>query len=194
MRNKLMKSYNGNKKPPVAPSFNVVHQNIPWYSTPGEVGVYIDKLFNRFRPAIIFFSEIDPDLVEAQTPPDYTFLKGMLGGKDCVRVCAILKVTEKYKVVEINVEIPTVAIKLLGWTFIGVYREWTWGKDPATHQRRDLKLVWLKILIKYCRALRGKSLLMGDLNFDPREPRTPHQKDIRGLVEAEITDRGWVQH
>ena len=38
---------------------------------------------------------------------------------------------------------------------------------------------------------------MGDLNFDPREPRTPHQKtlkDIWGLVEAEITDRGWVQH
>ena len=88
MRNKLMKSYDGNKKPPVAPSFNVVHQNIPWYSTPGEVGVYIDKLFNRFRPAIIFFSEIDPDLVEAQTPPDYTFLKGTLGGKDRVRVCA----------------------------------------------------------------------------------------------------------
>ena len=61
MRNKLMKAYNGNKLTPVAPSFNIVHQNIPWYSTPKEVGVYIDKLLNRFRPAIIL--EIDGELV-----------------------------------------------------------------------------------------------------------------------------------
>ena len=197
MRNKLVKAYNGNKRPPVAPSFNVVHQNIPWYTKPKEVGVYIDKLLSRFRPAIIFISEIEPDLVEAQKPPDYTFLRGTLSGKDCVRVCALLKVTEKYEILDLNVEIPTVAIKLLGWTFIGIYREWTWGKDPTTHRRRDLELLRLKTLVKKWRMLKGKSLLMGDLNFDSREPRTTHQKllkDIRGLVEAEITDRGWIQH
>ena len=195
-RNQLMKAYNGNKTP-VAPSFNVVAQNIPWYTKPKDVGVCIDKLLFRFRPAIVFISEVEPDLVEANKPPDYTFLRGTLSGKDCVRVCALIKVTEKYEVLEINVEVPTVAIKLLGWTFIGCYREWTWGKDPATNNRRDLELVRLKTLIKYWRRIKGKSLLMGDMNFDPREPRTPHQvslNGIRGLVEAEITDRGWIQH
>ena len=60
-----MKAYNGNRSP-VAPSFNVVHQNIPWYTKPKYIGVCIDKFLSRFCPAIMFISEIEPDLVEAK--------------------------------------------------------------------------------------------------------------------------------
>ena len=203
-RNKLMKSYNGNKrkvaKPVnVAPSFNVIHQNIQGGNKQSlsNVGTCIDKILKRFHPAILFLSEVDPAMVEANTPPGYTFIKGTLQGKDNVRICALTKVTEKFEILDLNLLVPTVAIKILGWIFMGCYREWTWGADPATKQRRDLELIRLKSLIKYWRSIRGKGLIMGDFNYDPRDPQTTHQKslnDIRDIMEAEITDRGWRQY
>ena len=204
-RNKLMKMYNGNKrrapsKPvAVAPSFNVIHQNIPGGKKQSieKVGEYIEGLLKRFKPAMLFLSEVDPMMVEANTPAEYTFIKGTLRGSDNVRICALLKVTEKYEVIPLNLYVPTVVIKVLGWTFCGVYREWTYGGDPATRNRRDLELVRLKSLIRYWKQLRGKAIFIGDMNFDPRDPLTAHQRslnDIRDIVEAEVTDRGWTQY
>ena len=202
--NKYMKAYNGNKrraaKPVnVAPSFNVIHQNIPGGNkqSMANVGMYLDKLIKRFQPAILFLSEVDPVMVEANTPPGYTFIKGTLQGKDNIRMCALTKVTVAYEILELNLLVPTVAIKILGWVFMGCYREWTWGADQTTKQRRDLELVRLKTLVKYWRSIRCKGLILGDFNFDPRDPQTTHQKtlnDIRDIMEAEITDRGWRQY
>ena len=204
-RNKMMHAYNGNKKRvsskpvAVAPSFNVIHQNIPGGNKQSieKVGQYIEELLKRFKPAILFLSEVDPMMVEVNTPPEYTFLKGTLQGSDNVRICALIKVTEKYEVLNLNLFVPTVAIKLLGWVFMGVYREWTHGGDPATRQRRDLELVRLKSLIRYWKSIRGKGLILGDFNYDPRDPITAHQRslnDIRDIMEAEVTDRGWTQY
>ena len=89
------------------------------------------------------------------------------------------------------------AIKILNLLFLGLYREWTHGGDQATKSRRDLELIRLKTLIRYWRSLRGKALIMGDFNFDPRIPGTPHQrslKEIRGIIESEVMDRGWKQY
>ena len=62
-RNKEMKAYNGNKKATLAPSFNVMHQNIPGKKSKKQVGTYLDNIMKRFRPAILFISEVDPSLV-----------------------------------------------------------------------------------------------------------------------------------
>ena len=67
----------------------------------------------------------------------------------------------------------------------------------ATKSKQDLELIRLKTLIRYWRSLRVKALIMGAFNFDPRIPRTAHQrslKDIRGIMESEVTDRGWKQY
>ena len=201
-RNKLMKMYNGNKrisrKPvAVAPSFNVIHQNLPHWKTIEQVGVDLDLIVKRFKPAILFISEVDPARVEVNTPDGYTFVKGTLKDKDFVRVCALTKVTEAYEILDLNLNVPTVGIKLLGWVFLGIYREWTHACDPATKNDRVQELARLQSLIRYWRSIRGKGLLMGDMNFDPRDPQTAQQKslnDIRGAIEGNFLDRGWIQY
>ena len=200
--NTLMKMINGNwvqskkKKTAAAPAFNVISQNIPGTHSPKNVGIYIDNLIKRFKPAILFLCEVEPHLVNAHCPPDYDFVVGTLSGRDRVRVCALIKVNCEYRIKELNVEIPTLAIEIEDWTFLGLYREWAWGADPST-KGRPAELVRLKTLMKWWRGKKGKCLVMGDFNFDPDpNPTTTHQQSlqhIRELVEAEITMRGWKQ-
>ena len=216
-RNKLVKAYNGNKekevprraraprlrKPKVvaAPSFNIIQQNINGnFQTEECAGTYIDQLLARFHPAILFLTEVDPALVEPsiRRHPEYRYIKGTLKGETNIRICALIKMTEKYEIEELNLEIPTVCIKVGAWRFVGVYREWRLAGKPETKERRDLEFLRLKTLIKWWRKQRGKTLVMGDMNFDPTQPpETPHQRtlnDIRDLMESEITDRGWKQY
>ena len=202
--NHLMKCYNGNRKKPnkpkvkvVAPSFNVVHQNIPGRRNDHNVGQFIDQVVKRFHPAILFLTEVDPAKVEKHIPDGYKLHKGSLRDHDNIRVCVLIKVTIPYEIEDLNLDVPTVVVKMAGWRFVGVYREWTFGGDPETKQRRDLELLRLKTLIKWWRThSRGKMVLMGDFNFDPDEPVTQHQKslhEIRGIMEDQITNRGWTQ-
>ena len=155
-----MKMYNGNKrrvsKKPVAvaPSFNVIHQNLPHWKMIEQVGVDLHLILKRFHPAILFISEVDPARVEANTPDGYTFLRGTLKVKDIVRVCALIKVTESYEVLNLNLDVPTVAIKLLGWTFMGVYREWTHGADPTTNWIEDRG--WTQFIQEITRSQKGQ--------------------------------------
>ena len=203
--NKLMKSYNGNKvkrnkasKPSNVPSFNVIHQNLPgMFQTIKSVGTYLEPILKRFRPAILFITEVSPHLVEPNVPMDYTFVRGTLKGKDNIRICVLIKVTVKYEIEELQLDIPTVCIKLGSWRFVGAYREWRHAGEEATRDRRDLELLRLKTLVKWWKRQRGKTLIMGDFNFDPNDPVTTHQKtlnDIRDYMESEITDRGWKQY
>ena len=201
---KMMKSYNGNRKKAskpsvkvVAPSFNVIHQNIPGNKNSQTVGKFIEQLLKRFHPALLFLSEVNPDLVEANIPQGYKFHRGTLRDHDLVRVCVLIKVTLPYEIENLNLDVPTVVVKIAGWRFMGCYREWTFGADPETRQRRDLELLRLKTLVKWWRAhSRGKMLVMGDMNFDPNAPTTQHQRslnEIRGIMEDQITNRGWEQ-
>lgn len=203
MWNKLMHALNGNlkrKKAPVpvnAPSFNVIHQNIPGKKTKKDVGHFIETIILRFKPAILFISEADPDLIETVTPPGYVFHRGTLPGKSLIRICMLIKVTEQYEIIEANVDVPTVAVKIQDWTFVGVYREWTHAADPATKDRRDLELIRLKTFVKWWRSkLRGKAIVMGDFNFDPADPVTTHQKSLKHIrehMETCIIERNWTQ-
>ena len=117
-RNKSMKSYNGNKrlnKPAVkvvAPSFNVVHQNIPGRKNAHNVGKFIEQLLKRFHPAILFLTEVNPDLVEKNLPPGYKFHRGTLRDHDLVRVCVLIKVTVPYEIENLNLDVPTVVVKI----------------------------------------------------------------------------------
>ena len=204
-RNKMMKAYNGNRrkrqKEPrlaaAAPPFNVIHQNIPGKKEDDQIGTSIDTLLKRFHPAILVITECDPDKVEKHVPPDYTFLRGTSSVGWC-RVSMLIKVTQTYEVLELNLEVPTVAIKVGGWTFMGVYGEWAAGGRKESHGDRPAELARLKSLVKYWKTLtRGKALVLGDLNFDP-DPDFPtgHQqslKHIRDLIETNIVDRGWNQ-
>ena len=205
--NKLMKAMNGNKRwtraktastPSSVPSFNVCHQNIPWNKSKEVTALYISQIILRFSPALLFITEANPDKVEAAAPPDYTFIRGTLPGEKLCRVSLLIKVTDPYEVIEANVDVPTVAVKLGGWVFMGVYREWTHGGRAETKDRRDLELIRLKTLVKWWRKhLRGKSIIMGDFNVDPQDPPiTAHQRtlnDIRDLIESNLVDRGWMQ-
>ena len=199
-----MHTKNGNLRrrkaptPVSAPSFNVIHQNIPGKKTKEDMGHYIEQVIKRFEPAILFISEADPDIIESVAPPEYTFHRGTLPGKTWIRICMLIKVTEKYEIIEANVDVPTVAVKIQGWTFCGVYREWTHGGDPATRNRRDLELIRLKTFVAWWRKLRGKGIFLGDFNFDPepKEPLTAQQaslKYIREHVDIGILDNGWTQ-
>ena len=204
--NHIMKCYNGNRKKPnkpqvkvVAPSFNVVHQNIPGRKNEHNVGQFIDQVVKRYRPAILFLTEVDPDKVEANIPDGYKLHRGTLRDHNLIRVCVLIKVTVPYEIEDLNLDVPTVVIKILGWRFVGVYREWTFGGDPETKNDRKAELVRLKTLVKWWKAhSRGKMVLMGDFNYDPhpQEPMTAHQrslKDIRGIMEDQIINRGWNQ-
>ena len=201
--NKLIKAEHGNigrkkpEKPSNIPSFNVIHQNIPGYKSQKDIGQYIGQIVRRFNPALLFLTEVNPDDVEKVAPPDYTFIRGTLPGEALCRVCLLLKVTQKYEVIEINCDVPTVAVKILGWTFVGVYREWRHGARPETKDRRDLELIRLKTLVRWWRQhLRaGKGLVLGDFNFDPFR-HAGHQsslKHIRALIDEMILDNNWQQ-
>ena len=169
--NQRMKQYNGNKKiakVPAAPAFNVIHQNIPGrHTTKESVGVFIDKLLLRYKPAILFLTEVNPDLVEPNCPPDYKFVRGNLKGKDYIRISALLKVNCDYQIKELDTMVPTLAIEMLGWLFVGVYREWTYGGDPETKDDRVQELIRLKTLVTWWRGKKGKCLIMGDFNLNP---------------------------
>ena len=204
--NKLMKCYNGNKKrlnkPNLvvnAPSFNIIHQNIPGgkFQTPANVGTYIELLIKRFHPALLFLTEVDPDMVEPNIPDGYKFHRGTLKDKDNIRISLLIKVTQKYEIEELNLEVPTISVKMGTWRFVGIYREWTYRGDPLTKDRRDLEFLRLKTLVKWIKRIsRGRALLIGDMNFDPNDPVTPHQhtlNEIRDYMASEVTDRGWLQ-
>ena len=199
--NKWMKIYNGNKWKKTAkkepPPFNVISQNIPGTHSIESVGVYIGKLLRRYQPAILFLCEVSPRFVSAHCPPDYDFVEGTLQGRDWVRVSALIKVNCDYEIKKLNVQVPTLAIEMQGWLFVGCYREWTWGGDPETRQRRDLEVVRLKTLLKWWRGKKGKCLLLGDMNFDPDpNPTTSQQKGlwrVRELIHGDILMRGWNQ-
>ena len=203
--NKLMRAYNGNwsprkkKKLPAAPSFNIMAQNIPGTIKQDvqKVGTYIAQVMKRFQPAILFLSEVDPGMVSANCPPDYDFIKGTLLGKDNIRVCALVKVNIPYRVKELNLMVPTVVLEIDGWTFVGLYREWSYGGDISTKNDRKAEAARFRTLISWWRARKGRTLIMGDFNFDPDpDPKTPHQVtlwEMREMVESEITMRGWNQ-
>ena len=187
------------EKPSSVPSFNVIQQNILGRKTDKDVGHFIDTILNRFRPALLFLTEVSPDQVERVAPPDYTLIRGTLPGEANIRVCLLIKVTQQYEIIEVNCDVPTVAVKMLGWTFLGVYREWRHGGRPETKNRRDLELIRLKTLVQWWRQhLRGgKGLVLGDFNFDPNDlPISDHQaslKHMRALIDNMILDKNWAQ-
>ena len=62
--NQLIKASHGNlnrkkmEKPSSVPSFNVIQQNIPGRKTDKDVGHFIDTILNRFKPALLFLTEV----------------------------------------------------------------------------------------------------------------------------------------
>ena len=95
--------------------------------TEKDVEHFIQTVIFTFKPALLFLTEVDPNVAERVAPPDYTLVRGTLSGETNIQVCLLIKVTQKYEIIKVNCDIPTVAVKILGWTFLGVYREWCHG-------------------------------------------------------------------
>ena len=87
------------EKPSTIPSFNVITQNILGMKTEKDVEHFIQTVIFTFKPALLFLTEVDPNVAERVAPPDYTLVRGTLSGET----------------------------NILGWTFLGVYREWCHG-------------------------------------------------------------------
>ena len=116
----------------------MIHQIIPGRKTDKDdkdVGHFIDTM-NRFRPALLFLTEVSPEQVKRVAPPDYTLIQGTLPGEANIRVC-LIKVTQQYEIIKVNCDIPTVAVMILEWTFLGVYREWRFGGGDGLRPRTE---------------------------------------------------------
>ena len=120
--------------------------------TEKDVEHFIQTVIFTFKPALLFLTEVDPNVAERVAPPDYTLVRGTLSGETNIQVCLLIKVTQKYEIIKVNCDIPTVAVKILGWTFLGVYREWCHGKvnfdpkdPPLTAHQASLKHIQVLI-------------------------------------------------
>ena len=192
-RNALVHAENGNVR-----QGTFIYQNIPGiYKKVESISAHIDILVEKYRPHVLFISELPADRVAQCCPAGYHHVEGTLkNSKKPVRVSALVKNGVEYKEIKLNTEVPTCALKIDSWTVCGAYREWAKEGVPETRGINKELERFEKFAEKWTR-LRGKTVMMGDFNVEliPAED-DEHQKDlepIRQIIEDSILATGWVQ-
>ena len=192
-RNSRIHATNGNVREGI-----FIYQNIPGiYKRIASISAHIDILVEKYKPHVLFISELPEDRVAQCCPTGYHHVKGTLkNSTKPVRVSAIVKNGVEYKEVKLKAEIPTCVLKIDSWTITGAYREWAKEGVPETRGIQKELQRFENFAEKWTR-LRGKNVVMGDFNMElmPDED-DEHQKElepIRQVVEDSILAAGWVQ-
>ena len=172
----------------------IFHQNIPQWCDLEEVGLALGRLLKVHKPHLLFIGEADPLLVEANCPPDYSFVRGNLSGASLVRICLLIRNNIKFKVLKVASLVPIVGVQVGTWKLYSVYREWSHGRDPRTNTKEGWNERFSDLISKW-KEFKGNSLVIGDMNFDPIAFSAYQKKFefLREMVRSEITDRGWTQ-
>ena len=121
-RNKLKKMVEGNKR-----SMTVMSQNIPQGTCSERVSAYLDNIVETFKPEVLFVNEVDTKVVDEACPDGYYVISGRLEKAKVIRLSAVIKKSIDVTEMDMSCEIPTVKLKVNGWTVCGVYREWRRG-------------------------------------------------------------------
>ena len=173
-----------------------MHQNIPGKCGPDWVGDIITDILSQFRPLVLVISEARGSVVNSKTPHGYTFIPGTLKYKKDPRISMLIKDSVTYKVEELRINVPTVCVKVEGWSIVGYYREWNRDGLEGTNAIPD-QLECLEDLIKAFKKKKkqGKCIALGDMNVDLYDISDHQRKleDLRAKLEDEIIAGGWLQ-
>ena len=202
--NKYMKMYNGNGKKVL----NVYHQNIPGVTMSDEmVKINLELILEKYRPDVLFISEISPDRVKNLNIPDYDHICGNVDIKDIKepRMCALVSKRVRYKIFEIKTQIPCVGIEINNTKVIGLYREWfNIVKDPNNPKKFKTSSYnnpqkRLKTLTSVLKSLSGHVVVTGDFNWcaiDTIRNENPTQRkndSLRKIWDDDIASKGYIQ-
>ena len=119
--NKGAKMYIGNKK-----SIDILHQNLPGVTMSKEQIQYnLEIILTNRQPDVLILSEVGPSVIDEMNFENYELIVGniSLEVKEC-RVSALISQNLRYNKIEILSQVPVIAIEVLGFTIIGLYREW----------------------------------------------------------------------
>ena len=202
--NKYMKMYNGNGKKVL----NIYHQNIPGVTMSDEmVKINLEIILDKYKPDVLFISEISPDRIENLNFLDYELVRGIIDIKDVKepRMCVLVSQRVRHKVIEIKTQIPCVCIEINNTKVIGLYREWSNivrdPKDPKRFKTSEYNNPQkrLKTLTSVLRRLSGSITIVGDFNWcaiDTIRNENPTQRkndSLRKIWDDDVGSRGYVQ-
>ena len=210
-RNKLKKMVEGNKR-----SMTVMSQNIPQGTCSERVSAYLDNIVEIFKPEVLFVNEVDTKVVDEACPDGYYVISGRLEKAKVIRLSAVIKKSIDVTEMDMSCEIPTVKLKVNGWTVCGVYREWRRGSRtectaseiikclkenptmPKDTEDLRLQLDRLKSLVKKWKTIneKGKVLVMGDFNINWLHSTTQQYRrllPLKDLIHEEIMTKDYTQ-
>ena len=116
---------------------------------------------------------------------------------------ALISQNLRYNKIEILSQVPVIAIQVLGFTIIGLYKEWqnlqAYPKNPV----KSIPMAYnnpvkrFKSLTQELSKIKGKVIVMGDFNFcalDMGEIETQRKYDpLRKIWDDDIASKGFIQ-
>ena len=192
-RNSLIHSLNGNLKKFKRFS-DIYFQNIPGIKNVLDVQISLDLLLSK-KPAMLAIGEIPHHKLSQCHFPGYHILPGKQLNSKKVRLNLLVKDGLEYQELDLTSEIPTCTVRYAGWNCVFIYREWMKCGDSRTRHLPMQNDRWDTFLPKWL-ALKGKTMLMGDLNFCCKNTTSTYQKKfdhIRDSILDNFLLQGWMQ-
>ena len=177
LTNKEMHCTNGNIR-----QLHFFHQNIPGTTRQEQVAIHIDNIIDLYRPHVLFLGEIDSDTVSLCCPENYIFIPGKQLNSNKIRISCLVHQNVKYKAVDILTEIPTVCLEIDTWKLLGIYREWSKAGDAATNTI-PCQLQRLENFCVNFKSIKGKKIIIGDVNINALPSDTGHYQRLEPLKE-----------
>ena len=198
--NKGAKMYIGNKR-----HIDILHQNLPGVTMSKEQIQYnLEIILTKRQPDILILSEVGPSIIDGMNFENYELVVGniTLEVKEC-RVSALISQNLRYNKIEILSQVPVIALEVLGFTIIGLYREWQNLQADPKNPTKSIPMPYnnpvkrFKSLTQELSKIKGKVVILGDFNFcalDMGEIETQRKYDpLRKIWEDDMASKGFIQ-
>ena len=188
-RNSLVHALNGNINKFKRFS-DVFFQNIPGCKNVLDIQICLDLLLGR-KPSLLAIGEVPHHKLSQCHTPGYHILAGRQSNSKKVRINLLIKDGTEYEEIDLTNEIPTCTIRYAGWTLCFLYREWMKCGDSRTRHLPQQFKRWDTFVPKW-KSLKGKSMLIGDLNYCIKNSTSNYQKKL-DYVRDSILDNFLLQ-
>ena len=188
--NNTMHALNGNIR-----QLHVLHQNIPGMTKPDQASIHIDNIIDLYRPHVLFLGEVDANTVSLCCPENYIFIPGTLKNSNKIRISCLIHQNVKFKTAVIETEIPAVHLEIDTWHVVSVYREWSKAGDNTTNSVQD-QFSRLENFCQEFKKIKGKKLLLGDVNINSLPSTTGHYQrldPLKDLLSETMVSCGMIQ-
>ena len=190
--NKWMKITNGN----ILQWMTVCYQNIPLGVSTSNKEKCVESILHRFKPHILGLAEPRRSELEMMVFPGYTLVPGMANGIVDPRLNVFVKDELQYEVINFMTEIPSLLLRVGETKVLTLYREWNKDGVADSNNFKDHQEPRWETLVNKWAQLRGRVVVIGDMNFEFWRHETSHHHNCSGLkdmVLERILPRGYVQ-